>query len=234
MADSQGDFLQFDQAISSLKMRSAASQNEIMGVTIVGITNGNILIRLRPDAPPQPFSENLLSRRGHAPRAASNFLDDGWGSLDLNAPRHVPHSQGVSIEVFLQQPDVTVSISQAERFLAQMYRQVYGHDLLISPIEKDTVETSTLALEGRSPAGRKKVKDYENLETDAVDEMINGDGFANGGEFDNWITQRAMDHRLMVPGRTKLQDMYRNVRDRFADWQDRKANDLDASSGSRK
>ncbi len=71
--------------------------------------------------------------------------------------------------------------------------------------------------------GRPRKTDYIALEDDALNEQISGDGFFNQKDFDDWVTQRAMDNDMCVPGRTSLQDMFKSVLKRARDWQHREA-----------
>jgi len=227
MSHSDKNYLSFDDVISSLKSRSAAAAHEVYGITFTGIHEGHIQIKRPDDAGPVVFDVTMLAQRRTQNRQQStSFGENGWQGLDFNRPRQTAPSPSETLEDFLKRPGVKVSAQQAEQFLQQIYFQHYGAPLVISPLEEEI--SARVSSEGGSKRGPKKEPDFEALLDDAVDELINGDEvFETQKHFDNWIDQRAMDHEMKSPGRTKLQEMYSAARRRFASWQQRNSKDVE-------
>lgn len=82
--------------------------------------------------------------------------------------------------------------------------------------------------EQKKSSGRPREKFYTFLLDDVVDYMIQYGDFENQKEFSDWVFQRAMDLQsnqkfkdCRLPGRTKLQSMFKEARSRLMSWRER-------------
>ena len=209
------DYLPYRDVVTSLKDRSAASFDEVRGLTTAGVINGNILVMVG-DAPPTPYRDTMSLQSFRAgvvqPRTV---LDEGWNGLDLDRPRTVAASEN-PMEAFLSRPDVTISLSQSEQFLAQLYRQAYGHELRISPlaaVEKrgDVANQDGSVMRGKvvgEHPGRPRKPENVSLEDLLFDRMYRDGRFARESEALAWIDAKCAEHGIPEPDKSVKQGIY--------------------------
>lgn len=179
MSNFANDYLSYNSVVASLKEHSAASLDEIRYLTEMGIRGGHILVKIGGDDVPCVFEEKLvLALRAASDSDHRDRLEEV--SLDLDRPRSFSPPRPSQFEAILQRQGITISLSQSELFLAQLYRQHYGHELRISPVQH-------VHQNERQSAGRKRNPAYDAMETLLLDRMLVHGRFSSQAEAERWV-----------------------------------------------